>query len=683
LRAYVPRGCRKPSFPRLRRCVKSLLGSKLRLTALDCFEEQRKTFCAAAWIENKTGIAWNWSYDLTPAQLDAALKKQKGKLITIRAYMTTLAGQLASPQIRYCAVWVKDDGEPWAWIPDADADSISDTLDAKSARLISIDNLDNTVWLGDAERFCAVWYQIVSGDTWFWNIGLGIVDLPKEPPKFCSWPLDVSHCMKDRFVSIMQQYPKPADVALANLITFSGSGQGNLRDDLWTEIQWSDEEQNLVAEAVKLESAFMFSAAEGGWSWWSGNFVTPSGQTVLGLPLALDPSQTYDSTPFWVVSNNPKVGVFPIKATASGGKHQYLMAQTVISHPGFASPSPLSIQWPIFLGLQAPVEAVKLTNGTVWVTLAGQIVNGTGARLDVTNVSVKLKNQSGTTIHKAYFTNALTIDQDVLGKAVSPAQTGSVSGSDAPLPKFYDGFAVPRAFKKGKLKVQSNVKFQAGELDCYGDERVLDVGLAPVTVMTRLPYDVPAIGGLPNPAFRWRWGNGIGGTSFNARSYPEHRYSYDVGVIDPNGQTFADPAKKDQNENYYCWGQPVLAMIDGHVLAIANDFEDNFGSVANPNSKGANFVVVRNDALDCYQLYVHFQKGSIAVGPGDMVSPGKVLGLVGNSGSSSEPHLQVGISRRDANGFLRSLPMSFQKIVDGANKTVSGAPVDGQTYSQP
>src|SRR5262245_13318548 len=97
----------------------SLLGSKLRLTALDCFEEHRKTFCAAAWIENKTGITWSWSYDLTPAQLDAALKKQKGKLISIRAYMTTLAGQLASPQIRYCAVWVKDDGKPWAWIPDA------------------------------------------------------------------------------------------------------------------------------------------------------------------------------------------------------------------------------------------------------------------------------------------------------------------------------------------------------------------------------------------------------------------------------------------------------------------------------------------------------------------------------------------------------------------------------------
>ena len=65
------------------------------------------------------------------------------------------------------------------------------------------------------------------------------------------------------------------------------------------------------------------------------------------------------------------------------------------------------------------------------------------------------------------------------------------------------------------------MKFYESKLDCYGDLRTLDVEFAPVTVMTRLPHDVPVIDGRPNSAFRWHWGNGIGGTSFNAHSYPD------------------------------------------------------------------------------------------------------------------------------------------------------------------
>ena len=663
--------------------LKTTLGNKFRLTALDCWEEQRRTFCAAAWVENPDAIQWNWGVDLTASELNTLLNKQDGKLISIRAYKTKLGGKLLSPALRYCAIWVKDDGVEWGWIPDAIADSITDTLDAKFARLISIDNLDNTTWLGDNEHFCAVWYKNVTGQVWFWNFGLNKTQLPKEPPKFCSWGLDVSYCTKDLFVSLMEQFPKPGDPNLANLMTFSGHGDGKFRAETWQDIQWELNEQNLVAEQVNMESAFMFSAAEGGWSWWSGNFTDPAGQSILGLPVSLAASQTYNTSPLWVVTNNPKIGLFPIKATIAGGKYQFLLAQARITHPGFPTPAPLPINWPVFLGIQGPVEAVKLTNGKNWITVASQIINGTGKILDITHVSVRVKDQNNVTVHNANFTDKLLIDQDALGQPLDPVVFGSVTGSNAPLPKFYDGFEVPRTFKKGKVKVQANVKFHDSKLACYGDERTLDVNFAPVTVMNRLPHDVPVINGQPNSAFRWHWGNGIGGTNFNSHSFPEHRYSYDVVVFDSNNQSFADATKKDQNDNYYCWDQPVLAMVSGEVVFVAHDFEDHFGNVNNPNSKGANMVVVYNDVLDFYQLYVHFKQNSIEVEVGDPVSPGDKLGLIGNSGGSSEPHLHVGISRRDNEGFLRSLPMTFQKIKDGSNKTVSGVPADGGFYSQP
>ena len=305
--------------------LKSTLGQKFRLTALDCFEERRKTICAAAWVDNPgNAVTWDWGVDLTASALDQLLKKQDGKLISIRAYKTTLGGQLDAPAIRYAAIWRQDDGVEWGWIPDAIEDSIFDTLDAEFARLVSIDNLDATTWLGDAERFCAVWYKNAAGQVWFWNFGLSKAALPSEPPKFCSWPLDVADCAADQFVSLLEQYPKPADPALASLLAMSGAGAANLRADLWQEIQWSLNEQNLTADNVDMESAFMFAAAEGGWCWWSGNFTDPAAQTVLGLPLSLAASQGYTSSPWWQVSNNPRIALFPIKAVTSGGKRQYL-----------------------------------------------------------------------------------------------------------------------------------------------------------------------------------------------------------------------------------------------------------------------------------------------------------------------------------------------------------------------
>ncbi len=661
--------------------LKTTLGAKYFLTALDCFEEQKKTYCAAAWVDGAKGLHSNWSFDLTAGDLNKLLEKEHGKLISIRAYKTTLGGKLATAALRYCAIWVPDDGAPWGWAPDANEDSISDTLDANGAELISIDNLDNAIWLGDQEHFCAVWYKNLPGQNWFWNYGLDSVSLPKEPPKFCSWPLDVSYCDANRFVSLMIQYPAPQDPALANLMTIGGSANATFRDDLWMDLSWNLSEQNLVGEKVDMETAIMLSAAEGGWSWWSGNIADPQQVTpnVFGLPASLAASASYNSTPGGTVSNPPKRLIVPIKAKTSSGKHQFLMSQAQIAHAGFPTPAPMPIHWPIFLGVQGPVEAIKLTNGKLWITVVAQVVNGTAQKLDITHVSVKLKDQNNVTIHKANMTDKLLIDADVLGAPLN--SFGAVVGSDAPLPKFYDAFEVPSTFTKGKVKIQANVEFASPALGCAGDARTMDVGLAPITNMSRLPYATPTIEGVPNSAYRWRWGNGVGGVNFNAHSYPEHRYSYDLGVIDAANSTFKDATKLDQNDNFYCWGQPILAMSAGKVIFVGNDFEDHFGRTKNPNSKGANIVVVQNETSDFYHHYVHCKQHSIVVKVGDMVQPGDKLGLVGNSGGSSEPHLHIGVSRRDSEGFLRSLPMTFQKVKDSSNKVVSGVPVDGETYA--
>src|SRR5262249_44580608 len=63
-----------------------------------------------------------------------------------------------------------------------------------------------------------------------------------------------------------------------------------------------------------------------------------------------------------------------------------------------------------------------------------------------------------------------------------------------------------------------------------------------------------------------------------------------------------------------------------------------------------------------YAFYAHLQPGSLRVKVGDQVRRGQVLGLVGNSGNSTEPHLHFHIS--DANSPLGSegLPYVFESF---------------------
>ena len=73
---------------------------------------------------------------------------------------------------------------------------------------------------------------------------------------------------------------------------------------------------------------------------------------------------------------------------------------------------------------------------------------------------------------------------------------------------------------------------------------------------------------------------------------------------------------------------------------------------------GGNHVIV-NLGDGVFAFYAHLQPGAIKVKVGDKVRRGQVLGLVGNSGNSTEPHLHFHLG--DANAPLGSegLPYAF------------------------
>jgi len=117
--------------------------------------------------------------------------------------------------------------------------------------------------------------------------------------------------------------------------------------------------------------------------------------------------------------------------------------------------------------------------------------------------------------------------------------------------------------------------------------------------------------------------------------YESQRYAYDL-VIMLDGKSYKDDTMR--NENYYAYGKDVIAPADGEVVKVVNHLRDNVPEVMEESQPAGNYVVIQH-ANNEYSLLAHFIQHSLIVKEGDSVKQGDLIGLCGNSGNSSEPHI--------------------------------------------
>jgi len=164
-----------------------------------------------------------------------------------------------------------------------------------------------------------------------------------------------------------------------------------------------------------------------------------------------------------------------------------------------------------------------------------------------------------------------------------------------------------------------------------------------------------------------------------ARNYhmiaPAQTYAFDF-VVTRDGRTY--DGAENEPASYYCWGEPVLAAADGVVTETANDIADNPVGLMNPKQPAGNHVVIRHGD-GAHSLVGHLQRGSVKVAQGDTVKAGQPIGLCGNSGNTSEPHvhfhLQTGATFA-AGGT--GVPAAFRNMTVDGRKARDGEPVRGQ-----
>jgi hypothetical protein len=161
---------------------------------------------------------------------------------------------------------------------------------------------------------------------------------------------------------------------------------------------------------------------------------------------------------------------------------------------------------------------------------------------------------------------------------------------------------------------------------------------------------------------------------------PDQRHAYDL-VVWRGGGTHRGAGTR--NDDYWAWGRPLLAPADGVVVAARDGVEDNRPQVQveNRTAPAGNHVVLALGNGE-YALLAHMQRGSVRVRAGQRVSRGDVIGLCGNSGNSSEPHLHFHVQNRPALfGAARGLPVAFSDYTADGRRVARGSPVQGQFLS--
>jgi murein DD-endopeptidase MepM/ murein hydrolase activator NlpD len=174
----------------------------------------------------------------------------------------------------------------------------------------------------------------------------------------------------------------------------------------------------------------------------------------------------------------------------------------------------------------------------------------------------------------------------------------------------------------------------------------------------------------------WTVVNG-GSTKQNSHSWDifTQRYAYDFVITDVEGKSFMNQGK--ELRDYYCYAKAVVAPADGVVVEVNDGIRDytgvgDFSIDWKTKDFRGNFVVIKH-AEGEFSFTAHLIPGSINVKEGQPVKQGQTIGLCGNSGHSTEPHIHFHLQGGRNFFTATGLPIRFKNITI---KTKDGKTVD-------
>lgn len=127
----------------------------------------------------------------------------------------------------------------------------------------------------------------------------------------------------------------------------------------------------------------------------------------------------------------------------------------------------------------------------------------------------------------------------------------------------------------------------------------------------------------------------LGGKEYTSHAvWPSECYAYDIVKIPHDiGSTSCN--------DYGIYLAPVNSPVNGTVIAMVDTEEDILPNSKDFTSSLGNYIVIEIEETKTYLILAHLEKDSSCVDVGDLVHKGMLLANVGNSGTTSEPHLHM------------------------------------------
>lgn len=178
--------------------------------------------------------------------------------------------------------------------------------------------------------------------------------------------------------------------------------------------------------------------------------------------------------------------------------------------------------------------------------------------------------------------------------------------------------------------------------------------------------------------FKEEWTVFWGGDTKEQNYHMNHmaqKNAFDLVITDPSGSTFSGTGEK--NEDYYAFGKELIAPCDGEVVLVVDGIKDNKPGEMNPIYIPGNTVVIKTKNNE-YLFFAHFKKHTIRVKEGQKVTKGQLLGLCGNSGNSSEPHLHFHIQNSEDMNTGIGAKCFFESIMVNGQLKKDHSPVRGE-----
>jgi len=205
----------------------------------------------------------------------------------------------------------------------------------------------------------------------------------------------------------------------------------------------------------------------------------------------------------------------------------------------------------------------------------------------------------------------------------------------------------------------------------------------------------PVIIGLPLSGKGWDAGNGCCGltshrgamAAVGGRLNGSERFAIDwvrFDLADDPLRTFHGDSSK--NQDYLAYDADILDVVDGTVVSVVSDMADELPKQAPEleiDELGSNHIILDIGSGN-YAFYAHLIPGSPKVRVGDHVTRGQVIGKVGNSGNTTDPHLHFNVSRAPLPLSGDNVPyvinrFSFVGSLSAASRLVAGPDAGART----